>query len=192
LIAVFSTSSPYASVALFASDLSIVDAEGRDAPMSASGTCLAMLQELLDRANKDVSNVEVFVADVGPGSFTGVKVAVTLAKTLAFALDTDTAGLTSFDLIAPDRPVIVPSRKGEWFLREPGANVRRVATLPEGDYLGYGPGIGEQIFPEAKGALGLLGRIAVVDPELLLPNYIAEPSISNPKRPYAAPGALSG
>ena len=192
MIAVLSTSSPQASVALFASDYSLMDSEAQDAPMAASGSCLAMLQRLLDRTNKTISDIEVFVADIGPGSFTGVKVAVTLAKTLAFALDKKTAGVTSFDLIDPDRPVIVPSRKGEWFLRNPNKDALRVAALPESDFAGYGTGIAEQVFPEAGRASHLLARMEVVEPEFLLPNYIAEPSISTPKRPYAAPGASSG
>jgi hypothetical protein len=131
----------------------------------------------------------VFVADIGPGSFTGVKVAVTLAKTLAFAIGKMTGGITSFDLISVDRPVIVPSRKGEWFLRRPGATVERVTALPEGDFLGYGYGVNEQTFPNAGNAAGLLIGIKRQTPEVLLPNYIAEPSISTPKRPYGAPGA---
>jgi tRNA threonylcarbamoyl adenosine modification protein YeaZ len=191
LIAVFSTSSPTASVALFDPNFQLMDSDSREAPMAASGACLSMLQRLLDRTNKNISDIEVFVADIGPGSFTGVKVAVTLAKTLAFATGKKTAGLSSFDLIAPDRPVIVPSRKGEWFLRVPGEDVRRVETLPQTEFLGYGPGISEQVFPEAGRASALLSSIEVVAPELLLPNYIAEPSISTPKRPYVGPGAAS-
>lgn len=189
MIAVFSTSSPYASVALFAADFSLVGSDGQEAPLAASGACLTMLQRLLDRANKNIADVEVFVADIGPGSFTGVKVAVTLAKTLAFASGKKSAGVTSFDLIATDRPVIVPSRKGEWFLRLPGAEVERVTATPAGEFVGYGPGMEEEAFPKAERASVLLSGLKVVDPELLLPNYIAQPSISTPKRPFVASGA---
>jgi tRNA A37 threonylcarbamoyladenosine modification protein TsaB len=159
--------------------------------MAASGACLQMLGELLGRTNKTISDVEVFVADIGPGSFTGVKVAVTLAKTLAFATGKMAGGITSFDLISVDHPVVVPSRKGEWFLRQPGATVERVAALPNGDFLGYGSGVNEQTFPDAANASGLLIVIKRVAPEHLVPNYIAEPSISTPKRPYGVPGASS-
>ena len=189
MIAVFSTSSPYASVALFASDFSLVGSQGQEAPMAASGACLRVLEELLDCANKNISDIEIFVADLGPGSFTGVKVAVTLAKTLAFAFGKKSAGVSSFDLIALDRSVVVPSRKGEWFLRNPGEDIRQVATLSGGEFVGYGPGAERQTFPEAKRASRLLSRIVIVEPEFLLPNYIAEPSISTPRRPYVAPGA---
>lgn len=189
MIAVLSTSGPQASVALYSSNYSLIGSHAREAPMAASGACLQMLGQLLDRTNKTISDIEVFVADVGPGSFTGVKVAITLAKTLAFALGKMTAGIPSFDLISLDRPVIVPSRKGEWFFRPPGLAVERVAVFPQGDLLGYGPGISEQTFPDAGSAAGLLAALIRVAPELLMPNYIAEPSISTPKRPYGAPGA---
>ena len=189
MIAVLSTSSPLASVALYATDFSLIGVENRDAPMAASGASLRMLEELLERANKNISDIEVFVADRGPGSFTGVKVAVTLAKTLAFATGKETGGVSSFDLISLDRPVVVPSRKGEWFYRRPGCEAERVAALPNDDYVGYSQGIEKGTFPDAKRAGVLLRGLKAHDPELLIPDYIAEPSISTPKKPYGAPGA---
>jgi tRNA threonylcarbamoyladenosine biosynthesis protein TsaB len=85
-----STSSPLVSVAVF-EDASVLHVLSEEAPMRASGTALRLLEEVLEGIGKEA--VEVWAADLGPGSFTGVKVGVTLAKTLAYAMGKRAAGL---------------------------------------------------------------------------------------------------
>jgi tRNA threonylcarbamoyladenosine biosynthesis protein TsaB len=177
---VFSTSSPVASVAVFDSSNRILGHRKQEAPMAASGACLRMLGELL----QDLQQVKLFVANVGPGSFTGVKVGVTLAKTLAFTCGVEAAGILSFDLISPSETVAIPSKKGEWLVRKPGAVPEKVHEFPT-DALGYGPEVSEPRFPDASLAGALLKALKPVEAELLLPMYLAEPSISTPKKPYA-------
>lgn len=159
--------------------------------MAASGACIQMLEKLLEDSEVSKSEISFFVADVGPGSFTGVKVAVTLAKTLAFALAAKAGAVSSFDLVSASETVVIPSRKGEWFVRVPGFAAERVNELPSGPYVGFGPGFAEDRFPDAERASQLLSEIQPIVPEALLPNYIAEPSISTPKQPYRElrPGA---
>lgn len=191
MIVVLSTSSPIASAALYSQDHTLVASEKIEAPLAASGACLSMLDKLFDRTNKSISEVELFVADVGPGSFTGVKVAVTLAKTLAFSLEKMAGGISSFDLISPSRIVAIPSRKGEWFVRRPESSVEQLNALPDVDFVGFGPGVIDQTFPDAANAGPLLSKVVAEAPESLLPNYIADPSISTPKKPYLDSGAAS-
>ncbi len=175
------TSSPVASVALFEGD-GLLEGDYRHAPTGASGAALAILEEM----SVALDEIDLFTADLGPGSFTGVKVGVVLAKTLAYCFKKPTAGFTSFDLIAPDAVAAVPSRKGSCLVRMPGqpplevpADDPRLASA-----LGYGPAFGEQTYPLAENAARLFESINAVDAVELVPNYVLEPSISKPKQPF--------
>lgn len=178
----FSTSSPLASVAVISLDGVVLGSSEEMAPMRASGACLSLLSALLSSLGLELSAANLFVSDLGPGSFTGVKVGVTLAKTLAFANGTEAAGASSFDLIDPSSTVVLPSKKGEWFVRRPGQEPFRTTNLPEEAFVGYGPGTESFTFPRADRFSGLrLNRVAA---EILVPSYLMEPSISIPKKPF--------
>ena len=183
---VFSSSSPIASVALIGANELLAE-RAEEAGHKASGTLLFLLDKLLAECGRELRDARLFVADIGPGSFTGVKVGVTLAKTMAFAMRLPVAGVTSFDLIASGSAVVIPSRKGEAFLRGPGSEPQIVNSPPAGA-VGYGPFAREQTMPLASRALGVLDRLAPVAPELLVPLYVAEPSISKPKDPRVTGG----
>jgi tRNA threonylcarbamoyladenosine biosynthesis protein TsaB len=185
VIVAFSTSSPQASVALISPEGSLLGSRDTHAPMRASGACMRLLQELLDETGRTLKGATLFAADLGPGSFTGVKVAVTIAKTMAFAGEVSAIGADSFDLISPTETVILPSKRGEWFVRRPGAAPVRQRELPQDAYLGYGPDIEPATFPHAAQFAALLSAMEPVEPEFLVPNYLIEPSISIPKTPYA-------
>lgn len=131
-----------------------------------------------------LTDVRLFVADLGPGSFTGVRVGVTLAKSLAWANGALCGGANAFDLIAADQTVVFPSKRGEWFVRRVGQDALRQQSLPDEPFLGFGPGIEDQVFPDAKRFASLLAGIEVVAPEVLTPAYLIDPSISVPKKPY--------
>ncbi len=180
---VFSTSSPLASVALFEGGRCL-GAREMEAPMAASGACLTLLDSLLADAGRSLAEVRIFAADTGPGSFTGVKVGVVLAKTLAFAVGASTASLSSFDLIDAEKTVAIPSRKGEWFVRSPGITPEQGVDHRPVGALGYGSGVQNPIYPHAERSMPLISGLATLRAVELLPAYLAEPSISTPKTPY--------
>ena len=182
---VFSTSSPLASVALL--DGGKLVAEGaQDANQRASGVCLFLLEQMMRQRGISLRDVRMFVADLGPGSFTGVKVGVTIAKTMAFAMRAQAAGVSSFDLIDPTSTVVVPSRKGEFYVRTPGKEPAVVDSVPSGA-TGYGSAMADQRLPLASRAAALF-PFAAVAPEQLLPLYVSEPSISRAKDPRVTGG----
>ncbi len=179
MILAVSTSSPYTSIALFDPKGAVLASEQVHAPRSASTAAI----ELLDRLVGDrLSQVELFVGDVGPGSFTGVKVGVTLAKTWAYAHSTPVAAISAFDLISATEPAAVPIRRGVIFGREEG----KVRELGEGElngFVGYAEGCRETVYPDAKRAGELLDRLDRISPFELTAEYHLAPSISQAKKP---------
>jgi tRNA threonylcarbamoyladenosine biosynthesis protein TsaB len=188
MIVAFSTSSPLSSVALI-DDGQVLIAKEEWAPQGASGASLRMLEQALKERGRALREAKLFLADLGPGSFTGVKVGVTLAKAFAFAVGAKCAGASSFDLIAPDRDVVLPSKKGEFFSREPGSTPRRVESLPDSDFVGFGPGIEPATYPLAERFIKLWEKLQAIEPEALVPQYLVEPSTSLPKKPFRVTGA---
>lgn len=181
--AVFSTSSPVASVALFVDGKTQIQSEPTD--RNASGTSIRLLDSLLEEAGISLSDVSAFGADVGPGSFTGVKVGVTLAKTFAYVHGKPCAGFTSFDLISSTEDVAVPCRKDLYLYRSVQNNepiLVESIDLQLGKCVGYGQAFDRPQYPDAGKAA--ISAALQVKPEELVPNYVLEPSISTPKKPY--------
>jgi tRNA threonylcarbamoyl adenosine modification protein YeaZ len=179
-----STSSPVTSVALLGPDGSLLAQARREAARNASATAIALLQELLDGQAASLADAEGFLADRGPGGFTGVKVGVTLAKMWAFAGGVWAAGVDSFDLIAPGRTVAVPYKRGHFLVREPGKPVHEESGVPDPSWVGYGMADREERYPEWTVVHTVWPGIERLDPIALVPFYGAEPSISTPKTPY--------
>ena len=179
----FSTSSPQASVALISGACDLLWVGAEFAPQCASGALPRLLEAGLKATNLTMSDVSDFAVDLGPGSFTGVRVGIVFAKVLAFAQAVQVRGATAFDLIDSQHTAFVPSRRGEVFVRIPGAIPYKVSTPPDGA-VGYQYGVSGQ-FPDAGRFPPLLSLIPFMEPIELLPAYFAEPSISAPKQPYA-------
>ncbi|MFI5387028.1 MAG: tRNA (adenosine(37)-N6)-threonylcarbamoyltransferase complex dimerization subunit type 1 TsaB [Fimbriimonadales bacterium] len=184
MIIAVSTSSPQSSVALLSDGGSLLWSGSELAPHAASGACIRLLRTGLEQIGMRLADVAMVAADLGPGSFTGVRVGVTLAKSLAYVAGAKAAGAEAFDLIDPEGTVVLPSRRGEWFVRRPGSAPERLDSLPEGPFAGFGIGVKEQTYPEARRFASLVDRLCPIQPELLVPAYHMEPSISMPKKPY--------
>lgn len=81
---------------------------------------IPMIEELLDK-NEIKTNYlnEIFVVN-GPGSFTGVRIGVTIAKTLAYTLDITIKTITSLEAYAvsytsdKNKLVAIPDLKGKY------------------------------------------------------------------------------
>lgn len=169
----FSTSGPRASVALIREGRLLYAAD-ETARGRAGEACLRLLQNGLLSVGATLSDATLFAADLGPGSFTGVRVGIVLAKTLAWERGVPCAGADAFDLVSPSETVFLPSRKGEWFVRTPGAPVERTREAPE-----------RVDVPYASGFARL--PLTSLSPYELVPAYLLEPSISTPNKPFGRP-----
>ena len=166
-----STSSPVVTVAIL-EDGRVIESRSEEAPMRASGAVLRLLEELR-------RPVDLYVADVGPGSFTGVKVGVTIVKTLAYVEGVNVAGISSFDLINPLGPAAVGSRKGKVLVRDVGETAEVDIDDPRAVAAIKG-------VPTAENAAKMFEELQPISPMELLPNYVLEPNISTPKNKLGA------
>lgn len=181
MILALSTSGPMASVAVFGAGGHLLFCNRMEAARAAGRACLEMLEAWPGRIEHDAR----FVADVGPGGFSAVKVGVTLAKTLAFSRSALVAGVSSFDLIDPSASVAVPVQRDKYVARRPGLEPE-VCDAGEAERcdFGYGSAFEQPTFPDAARAASLLDRLEWIRPESLVPAYVLMPSISQPKRPF--------
>lgn len=173
MILCISTSSPQVSLALIYEG-KVVDSVQELAPRTASKVVLELLEVLLHKNGLLKEHLTGVVADLGPGSFTGTRVGVMAAKTLAFARGIRCGGIDAFSLIGADS-VVIRVRKGEWM--RPDGEV--ICELP-GGALTYGDG--HENYPQAARLNGNLDRVVWSDPLAMTPNYILPPSISEPKQ----------
>ncbi|HEY7705888.1 MAG TPA: tRNA (adenosine(37)-N6)-threonylcarbamoyltransferase complex dimerization subunit type 1 TsaB [Gaiellaceae bacterium] len=75
---------------------------------SRPATVLEDLDALLRRGGVRDSQVEGLVVGIGPGSFTGLRMGLITARTLAFAWGVELAGVSTLDALAAGAPGSVP------------------------------------------------------------------------------------
>lgn len=176
---VFSTSSPLTSLA-WVDGQEIVWSSGKLAPRRASGA----LMELLADSPFPLNQAKKVIVDLGPGSFTGVRVGVTMAKMWAWTLKIPCAGVSSFDLINPNLAAKVPGGRREVWLREPGQEPIRVPSENATHATGYAT-FDSGDFPHVAQILKVEDqKILEAPPEKLTPIYLAEPNISTAKQKH--------
>lgn len=149
-----------------------------------------MVDDLLRGAAMGMGDLQRVVVDYGPGSFTGVKVGVTMAKVWAASRGCELAAISSFDLISADEPVAVPFRKGAFLVREPGTAPTLLEGFPPNGFLGYGMEDRPELYPSVLFESLPTHLLRSDAPRTLVPWYIAEPNVSQPKSPYADRGAV--
>ena len=78
------TTAAVATAALFRDGVLIAEREA-DAGKKHAETVLPMIEQLLEENEAKISQIDYFAVDIGPGSFTGVRIGVSLVNALAFA-----------------------------------------------------------------------------------------------------------
>ena len=132
------TATSIASVGLV-SDGSVLSEESTSAVTSHTETLLPLILRVLDRAKQTLADVQGFGVSIGPGSFTGLRIAVGTVKGFAYALGQKIVGVSTLEALARTitdwegdiRPVL-DARKGEvytaLFRRQPNGELDRLSA----------------------------------------------------------------
>ncbi|HZM64180.1 MAG TPA: tRNA (adenosine(37)-N6)-threonylcarbamoyltransferase complex dimerization subunit type 1 TsaB [Candidatus Saccharimonadales bacterium] len=121
LVLTLRTDNPLAEVGLFTDDKKNAY-ETWQAHRELADTIHKKIEKLLKDTGKTWQDIEGIVAFKGPGSFTGLRIGLTVANTLAYALTIPAVGETGDDWVAKGNVRLAAGQK-EQLLPEYGAPV---------------------------------------------------------------------
>ena len=81
-------------------DGKILSSIEKDIPNMHSSLCTKYIKDCLDLAKIDANNIDNIMVVYGPGSFTGVRIGVTIAKTYGFLINRDVTPISSLQELA--------------------------------------------------------------------------------------------
>ncbi len=143
LVLAFDTSAAHCAAAVLSGDCTDTLVE-----VMAKGQAerlVPILNELLATAEVGWADIELIVVGTGPGNFTGIRIAVALARGLALGLRVPAVGVTVFEALGDGDAVSVPAPRGQVYLGRPGQapvlvdeeppGVRRLADMDIGAFV---------------------------------------------------------
>jgi tRNA threonylcarbamoyl adenosine modification protein YeaZ len=149
LILAFDTATDVATSAL------VSDGEVLGERASVAATVLEDVDALFRQASARPRELDGLVVGTGPGSFTGTRVGLAVARGLALALDVEGVGVSTLDALAAGAEGALPvidARRGEVFV--PGPEVRAPDALEVDGRLCVGGGaVRYRNVLEARGAV---------------------------------------
>lgn len=81
-------------------DGQIVEEIVQNEKLTHSVTVMPTIEELFQKANLKPTNLDAIAVSEGPGSYTGLRIGVTVAKTLAWTLKKPLVGVSSLQVVA--------------------------------------------------------------------------------------------
>ncbi len=142
LVLAIDTSTNAGSVALYSTQKGLVAEEFLNVKRNHSDTIMKAIDNLLTNSNTDIEEVGKIGVAIGPGSFTGVRVGVSIAKGFVFGKEKDIVGYNTLDLIAnnvtyTDKYImpLIDARKGRAYFslyKYENGNVVRVEDYQDG------------------------------------------------------------
>jgi tRNA threonylcarbamoyladenosine biosynthesis protein TsaB len=132
------TSTTHAAVVVATTD-GVIHAATPDPAQRHGRNLIPVIRDLLREASLTVGDLDGIAVGLGPGSYTGLRIGLTAAKTLAYTLGKPLAGLDSLEMIARNAPgeelfvsVIADAQRGDLYVAnfaraEPGAPLVRTS-----------------------------------------------------------------
>jgi tRNA threonylcarbamoyladenosine biosynthesis protein TsaB len=128
-----------------------------DASVSHSANLIQLIEQTLTRAGVGLSDVDLFAAAVGPGSFTGLRIGLATVKALAACSGREVVGVNTLAAIA----------------HASGAEGFVVSLLPAGRGEVFA-----QLFSKEQGSVAPVDQAAHLPPQALNEKYGAHPQLS--------------
>ena len=187
MILAFDTSGPWCAACVLAGGTVLAMRE-EAMPRGQAERLMPMVAEMLEEAGLGWSDPDALGVGTGPGTFTGVRIAVAAARGLALARGIPAVGVTALEaaaLHADGAPAAASAGPGWFGVQEPGGAPRLV---PEGGVpagaVGWAPGVLRPPEPIAVA----IARIAAARPgpgPRPAPLYLRPPDAAPPR--LAAP-----
>ncbi len=100
LILAIDTSTKVGTVALYSEEKGTVGEITINSNSNHSETIMGAIDSLFKLTNMNIKEVDTVAVSIGPGSFTGIRIGVGLAKGLAFSLKKSIVGINELEVIA--------------------------------------------------------------------------------------------
>lgn len=93
------TSSKLCSVAIL-ENTTLINKLELDNGLTHSETLMPLIKELLEKSNLTLKDINLLVSDIGPGSFTGIRIGVATCKAFSDSLNIPCVGISSLEVLA--------------------------------------------------------------------------------------------
>jgi tRNA threonylcarbamoyladenosine biosynthesis protein TsaB len=127
LILALETSGRLGSVALALGE-KLLGEKQFSGPMRHSAEVFPAIVGLLEQFNRKPAHIEQVYISIGPGSFTGLRIAVTIAKSLALANQSKIVVVDTLDCIAAN-VIALTEIPGQSTIRNPQSAINRLAVI---------------------------------------------------------------
>ena len=92
------TSSKICGVAIL-EDTQIIDEINLNNGLTHSESLMPLIKQILDKNSLALSNIDLLVCDIGPGSFTGIRIGISTIKAFTDSLGIPSIGVSSLDCL---------------------------------------------------------------------------------------------
>ena len=134
----FSTSGPYCGVALFDQG-DVIAAQHEELAKGQAERLMPMIEEVLQAGGATFADLNGIGVGVGPGNFTGIRIAVSAARGLALGLEIPAVGVSVLEALAfgHDGPVLasISAGRDRLYLQRFGKDAARGPELVHVDEL---------------------------------------------------------
>ena len=99
---------------------------------------MPVIEKAFKEINRKIKEIDLIAVSEGPGSYTGVRIGVTVAKTLAWTLDKPLVGLSSLEILAKNLDkdgIVIPLFDARRQTAFAGAYKNGQSIIPDGHYV---------------------------------------------------------
>jgi len=191
LVLGFDTSAAHCAAALVQGDTLLAELH-EDMARGQAEALMPLLEQVLALAGKGWGDLDGLAVGVGPGNFTGIRIAVSAARGLSLGLNVPSIGVSIFDARAEGLPrplcVVEDARRDEVYMQQftPDAGPAQLLTLLECAAL-----TGRlALTGSAAAALSAGSRAQVLEPRFTLAHAIARVGLHRLGQNHARPAPL--